>query len=132
MMRIKLFTMLVSAALVAAASAQEQADVPYDGNWSATVLAADGARQGSRLVIKNFAGTWYGPVGHAGNAKGSCKSRKFPVTVQESNGSKLAFTVWGATIEPGCKDLTIELKPTTENVLDGTVESVGTIKLVRR
>lgn len=128
-MRIQLFILLIGATCATHASAQAQADVSYDGHWSATILAADGKRQVSRLELRNFGGTWYGPTTQA---KASCKSRKAPVTVQESNATALAFTVWGKTAGPGCEDLTVELKPVADNVLEGTVESVGSIKLVRR
>jgi hypothetical protein len=61
-----------------------------------------------------------------------CNGRKFPITVQESSVSELSFTVWGTSAGPGCRDLTIELKPVADKVLEGTVESLGTIRLVRR
>ncbi len=131
-MRTKLFIMLAGAAFAHGASAQAQADVTWDGKWSATVVTDGGARRVSRLVIKEFAGTWYGKVGAAANAGKPCSGTKFPVTVQTSNDTNLDFTVWGSAVGPGCRDLTIELKSTGKDVFEGTVEPAGTIKLVRR
>jgi hypothetical protein len=131
-MRIKLFIMLASTAFAHGAAAQAQADVAYDGKWSATIVTDGGPRRVSQLVIREFSGTWYGKVGTIANAKKPCSGMKFPVTVQASNDTNLDFTVWGSAVGRECRDLTIELKLTGKNMFEGTVEPAGTIKLVRR
>jgi len=127
-MLVKSLLIAASAAFATAAHAQAEPDVSYAGNWSANIATADGKRLTARLVMKQFEGTWYGST-TAGKA--ACKARKVPVTVQETNATRLAFTVWGRTTGPQCDDLTVELKPVAPGVFEGTVESVGTIKLTR-
>lgn len=131
-MRIKLFIMLAGAAFATGASAQAQADVTWNGKWSATIVTDGGTRRVSRLVIGEFSGTWYGKVGTTANARKPCSSTKFPITVQTSNETNLDFTVWGSAVGPGCRDLTIELTSTGKDVFEGTVAPAGTVKLVRR
>ena len=131
-MPIKIFIMLAVAGLANDVWAQAQADVTYDGKWSATIVADDGTRRASQLVIKEFSGTWYGNVGATPNAKTPCRATKFPVTVQTSNDTNFDFTVWGSAVRSGCRDLTIELKPTGNSVFEGSVDHAGAIKLVRR
>lgn len=131
-MRIKLFALLAGAAFATTASAQAEPDLTYDGTWSATISPAAGPPQASRLVLRQFSGTWFGAVGTARGATGVCKGRQFPVTVQQSNASGLAFTVWGDSVAPACANLIVELKPVAEKRFEGTVEPGGTLRLVRR
>jgi hypothetical protein len=132
-MRIQLLVTLVSTVVACTtASAQAEPDVPRDGRWAATITAPDGKRQVARLDLRQFSGTWHGTLPAATNAKSACKARRFPVTVQQSNGSGLAFTVWGDQVAAACANLTIELTPTTETQFEGTAEPGGAIKLVRR
>ena len=128
-MLIKPLFALLSTTFAAGVLAQAEPDRSYAGDWSATIVTADGKRMASRLVLKQFDGAWYGPTTPA---KAACNGKKAPVTVQETNDSRLAFTVWGKTTGPQCEDLTVELKPSADGVFEGTVVSVGTIKLVRR
>lgn len=124
-------SLLIAAAVACAGTAHAQAepDLSYAGNWSATIVTTDGKQLASRLVLKQFEGTWYGPTTLA---KAACNAKRAPVTVQETNATRLAFTVWGKTTGAPCSDLTIELKPAAAGSFEGTVESVGTIKLTRR
>jgi hypothetical protein len=128
-MLVKPLLFVLAAAYAQGALAQAEPDRSYAGNWSATIVTTDGKRLVSRLVLKQFDGTWHGPTTLA---KAACNGKKAPVTVQETNALRLAFTVWGKTTGPQCNDLTIEMKPVAENVFEGTVESVGTIRLTRR
>ena len=132
LMRLKPLVMLAGALFATTAWAQAEPDVPRDGNWVATITAPDGKRQIARLALRQFGGTWHGAVATAAGAKGACKARKFPVTVQQSNASGLAFTVWGDQVAAACANLTIELTPRSETRFDGSVEPGGTLSLVRR
>ncbi len=127
-----LFALYAGAGFATTASAQAEPDQFYDGTWSATIAPAAGKPRVARLVLRQFNGTWYGTVGAAAGAKAACKGVKFPVTVQQSNASGLAFTVWGDAVAPACANLSAELKPISATRFEGTVESVGTISLVRR
>ncbi len=132
-MRITLFALLAGAAFFTPpAAAQAEPDVHFDGTWTATIAAPAARPQVSRLVLRQFSGTWLGPVGTAAGAKGACAGRKFPVTVQQSNASGLVFTVWGDAVAPTCANLNVELKPVSDRRFEGTVEAVGAITLVRR
>ena len=131
-MRKILLTLLAGFAVLPAAFAQAEPDVPHNGNWTASIRAGDGAKLDSRVVITEFSGTWYGSTGKGTGAKGACKHQKFPITVQHSTQTDLAFTVWGSAVAPTCPDLTITLKTDDQNLFEGTVESVGKIKLTRR
>ncbi|CAN5364277.1 hypothetical protein BH11PSE9_BH11PSE9_29460 [soil metagenome] len=130
-MRFEPFVLLACAAFSQGAAAQAQADIVYNGKWMATIVSEGGKRQVSQLQIREFTGTWLGKVGTADNAKKPCNGSKFPVTVQTSNESRFEFTVWGSMVSSACKDLTIELEPTGKDVFEGTVASVGTIRLAR-
>ena len=129
-MRNTLLGLLAGLTLAPNAFAQAEPDVAHNGNWTATVRAETGARLDARVVITEFSGFWYGPVGQG--TKGACKQRKFPITVQNSTQADLAFTVWGSAVAHGCPDLTITAKAADQNAFEGTVESVGTIQLKRR
>lgn len=131
-MRTKLFITLASAAFAHGVSAQAQADVTWNGKWSATIVTDGSTRRVSNLVIKEFSGTWYGKVGATADAGIPCHSTKFPITVQTSNDTNLDFTVWGSAVGRECRDLTIELKSTGKDVFEGTVGPAGTVRLVRR
>lgn len=125
----KLFLAAAAAVFSTTVFAQAEPDLSYAGNWSATIVTADGKQLVSRLVLKQFDGSWQGPTTVG---KAACNTKRAPITVQETNASRLAFTVWGKTTGPQCSDLTIELKPAAGDVFEGTVEAVGTIKLTRR
>jgi hypothetical protein len=129
-MRNTLLGLLAGMAIAPNAIAQADPDVAHNGSWAATVRADAGGRLDSRVVITEFSGFWHGPVGHG--AKGACRQRKFPITVQNSTQSELAFTVWGSAVAPNCPDLTITTRAADQNAFEGTVESVGTIRLTRR
>ena len=133
--------LLIGALSATGASAQAEPDVPHDGLWSATITAADGKRQVARLELRQFSGSWQGSVPTAAGAKGVCKGRKFPVTVQQSNASGLAFTVWGDQVAPACANLTVELTPVPtanrpsrpdDQQFEGKIEPGGRLRLVRR
>lgn len=130
-MRIRLIALLAGAAFAQGAAAQAQPDIMYNGKWSATIVAEGGKRQVSQLLLSGFGGTWLGKVGAADSAKKPCTATKFPVTVQTSNDTNLDFTIWGSSVSPACKDLTIEMKPTGTDVFEGTVAGVGAIRVGR-
>ena len=52
--------------------------------------------------------------------------------MQASTAETLDFTVWGAQVSPKCVDLTIELKSVGDDMFEGTVEAIGTIRVTRR
>jgi len=52
--------------------------------------------------------------------------------VQASTAAAFDFTVWGSQLSPKCADLTIELKSVGDDVFEGTVEAIGTIRVTRR
>ncbi|MES2993332.1 MAG: hypothetical protein V4844_18055 [Pseudomonadota bacterium] len=134
-MRLHLFVTLAGALFATTAFAQAEPDVMRDGAWTATVTSADGRRQVARLELRQFTGTWHGPVAKVAGAKGGCTARRFPVTVQQSNASGLAFTVFGDQVSPACANLTVETTPVREapdRRFEGTVDPGGRITLVRR
>ncbi len=130
-MRTQLIALLAGTAFAQGAAAQAQPDILYNGKWSATIVAEGGKRQVSQLLLSGFSGTWLGKVDAVDNAKKPCTATKFPITVQTSNDTNLDFTVWGSTVSPACKDLTIEMKPTGNDVFEGTVGGVGAIRVAR-
>jgi hypothetical protein len=115
-----------------AAAGQAEPDVPHDGNWLATIQTADGSRQSAKFVIRQFAGDWIGAGGRNPVTHSACASKKLPITVQASTAGTLDFTVWGVQVSPKCADLTIELKSVGKDVFEGTVQSVGTIRVTKR
>lgn len=126
--------LLAVAASVFATSAAGQAEpeVTQDGSWLATIQAADGSRQSARFVIREFSGDWIGAGGRSPATAGACAGKKLPITVQASTPGALDFTVWGSQISPECANLTIEGKAVGKDVFEGTVESIGTIRVTRR
>jgi hypothetical protein len=125
--------MAVAASVFAtAAMGQAEPDVTHDGNWLATIQAADGSRQSARFVIRQFSGDWIGASGRNAATGGACAGKKLPITLQTSTAGALDFTVWGAHVSPKCANLTIEAKSVGKDVFEGTVESVGTIRVTRR
>jgi hypothetical protein len=115
-----------------AAAGQAEPDVPHDGNWLATIQTADGGRQSAKFVIRQFSGDWVGAGGRNPVTHSACAGKKLPITVQVSTAAALDFTVWGAQVSPKCADLTIEAKSVGKDVFEGTVKSVGTIRITRR
>jgi hypothetical protein len=115
-----------------AAAGQAEPDVPHDGNWSATIQTADGGRQSAKFAIRQFSGDWIGAGGRNPVTHSACAGKKLPITVQASTDAALEFTVWAAQISPKCADLTIVLKSVGKDVFEGTVHSVGTIRVTRR
>ena len=115
-----------------AAVAQAEPDVLHDGNWSASIQVADGSRQPARFVIRDFAGEWIGAGGKNPATGSACAGKKLPITVQASTNAALDFTVWATRLSPKCANLTIETKSVGKDVFEGTVESVGTIRITRR
>ncbi|MDO9353519.1 MAG: hypothetical protein Q7T55_07480, partial [Solirubrobacteraceae bacterium] len=93
-----LFALLACLAGTNAAVAQAQADLYYNGKWQATIVADDGKRQVSPLVITQFSGVWQGKVGSTGVGKKPCTATRFPITVQTSNDTNFDFTVWGSAV----------------------------------
>ena len=131
---IKIRNLLAAAASVFAAAAAAQA-VPqtgHDGKWLATILTADGSRQSARFVLQDFDGQWIGAAGRKAATGSACAGKKLPITVQESTATALDFTVWATQLSPKCANLTIETKPVGKGVFEGTVASVGTIRMTRR
>ena len=127
-----LLAVVASVFATAAAGQQAEPDVPYDGNWLATIQTADGGRQSARFVLKQFGGDWTGAGGRNPATGSGCAGKKLPITVQVSTAAALDFTVWGAQASAKCPDLTIEAKAVGKDVFEGTVKSVGTIRITRR
>ena len=123
---------VVASVFASAAAAQAEPDVIHDGNWSATIQTADGSRQSARLVIREFAGDWIGSGGKNPATGSACAGKKLPITVQASTAGALDFTVWGSQVSPKCANLTIETQSVGNDRFEGTVESVGTIRITRR
>jgi hypothetical protein len=122
----------VASVFATAAAGQAEPDVPHDGKWSATIQTADGARQSARFVLRQFSGDWIGAGGRNPATHSACAGKKLPITVQASTAAALDFTVWGSQVSAKCADLTVEAKSIGEDVFEGTVESVGTIRITRR
>jgi hypothetical protein len=115
-----------------AAAAQAVANVDHDGKWLATIETADGGRQSARFVLQDFGGEWIGAAGRKAATGSACAGKRLPITVQESTSTALEFTVWAKQLSPKCANLTIETKPAGKDAFEGTVKSVGTIRMTRR
>jgi len=115
-----------------AAAAQAVSSMTHDGKWLATIQTADGGRQSARFVLQDFGGEWIGAAGRKAATGTACAGKSLPITVQESTAEALDFTVWATQLSPKCANLTIETKPAGKDVFEGTVESVGTIRMTRR
>jgi hypothetical protein len=131
-MRLRHLLAVAASVFATAAAGQAEPDVPHDGNWSATIQAADGSRQSARFVIRQFSGDWIGAGGRKPATGSACAGKKLPITVQASTASALEFTVWGSQLSPKCANLTIAVKTVGKDAFEGTVESVGTIRVTRR
>ena len=127
-----LLAVAASVFATAAAGSRPSPTCPHDGNWAATIQTADGSRQSARFVIRQFSGDWIGAGGRNPVTHSACAGKKLPITVQASTAAALDFTVWGAQVSPKCPDLTIEAKSVGKDVFEGTVKSVGTIRITRR
>jgi hypothetical protein len=115
-----------------AAAAQAVSSMTHDGKWLATIQTADGSRQSARFVLQDFGGEWIGAAGRKAATGTACAGKRLPITVQESTADALEFTVWATQLSPKCANLTIETKPAGKDAFEGTVESVGTIRMTRR
>ncbi len=115
-----------------AAAGQAEPDVTHDGKWLATIQTSDSGRQTARFVIQQFGGDWIGAAGRASATGSACAGKKLPITVQATTADALAFTVWGAQVSATCANLTIELKSVGTDVFEGTVASVGTVRVTKR
>jgi hypothetical protein len=115
-----------------AAAAQAVSSMTHDGKWLATIQTADGGRQSARFVLQDFGGEWIGAAGRKAATGTACAGKRLPITVQESTAEALDFTVWATQLSPKCANLTIETKPGGKDAFEGTVESVGTIRMTRR
>jgi hypothetical protein len=118
--------------VTAAAGQSTEPEVPHDGNWLAAIQTGDGSRQSARLALRDYGGYWVGAGGRRPATGVACAGKKLPITVQESTATALAFTVWGSQLSTKCANLTIEVKSAGKDVFEGTVESVGTIRMTRR
>lgn len=121
-----------AAAVATGAAAQAEPDVTHDGRWVASIRPADGSRQTARLVLREFGGEWTGAGGARAVTGDACAGRKLPITVQATTAGALAFTVWGAQISRRCANLTVETRAVGNDVFEGEIESVGTIRLTRK
>jgi hypothetical protein len=125
-MQKKFLSSLVCALYSTLVPAQAQAidsDV-NDGKWAARLHTKDGQSQYARVIIENFAGTWYVLTGKDAK-RSSCNGRKFPITVQASTDAGMAFTVWGSAVSPACPDVSVEVAPVDAKTLEGTTVSAG-------
>jgi hypothetical protein len=123
---------VVASVFATAAAAQAEPDVLHDGTWSATIRSSDGGQQSARFVLRQFGGDWIGAGGRKPATGSACAGKKLPITVQASTAGALEFTVWGSQISPKCANLTIETRSVGADIFEGTVESVGTIRVTRR
>jgi hypothetical protein len=131
-MKPRLLLAVAASVFATAAAGQAEPDVTHDGNWSATIQSADGSRQSARFVLRQFSGDWIGAGGRNPATGSACAGKKLPITVQASTAGALDFTVWGSQISAKCANLTIEAKSVAKDVFEGTVESVGTIRMTKR
>ncbi len=126
----------VNAAFCSAATAQELDTPRYDGKWTLRLLEEGaGKRLAANVDIAEFAGTWMDIGGLTMTKSKACLGKRFPITVQASLSTQLAFTAWGSAVAPACPDLTVELRPLDAKTLEGTVRAQGrerTVRLARR
>ncbi|MEO7244303.1 MAG: hypothetical protein ABIX12_04055 [Rubrivivax sp.] len=129
-----LWTCAVAAALALPGAATAQAETTnadYDGRWSATVRDASVPTRTARVEIEGYDARWHDRTPHTA-ANRACAGKMFPVTVQSRSNREIAFTVWGSSVAPACPDFPVVLSPVRPNVLEGRIESGGTVSLKRR
>ena len=123
---------IVASVFATAAAAQAVSSMTHDGKWLATIQTADGGRQSARFVLQDFGGEWIGAAGRKAATGAACAGKRLPITVQESTAEALEFTVWATQLSPKCANLTIETKPAGKDAFEGTIDSIGTIRITRR
>jgi len=123
---------IVASVFATAAAAQAVSSMTHDGKWLATIQTADGGGQSARFVLQDFGGEWIGAAGRKAATGAACAGKRLPITVQESTAEALEFTVWATQLSPKCANLTIETKPAGKDAFEGTIDSIGTIRITRR
>lgn len=104
----------------------------YDGKWNVIIQPSAGKPRTAKLVLTSYSGTWYNGTTTERTKAKVCNGMKFPITVDDNDDAKLEFTAWGSSVSPECPDITVVVRPVNPNVLEGTVATGESIKLLRQ
>jgi len=131
-MRKILFSSLLFGLCATAALARGSDPQQYDGKWKVIIQPSAGKPRIAKLLLANFAGTWYnGTTTNRTEAK-VCDGKEFPVTVAHNEDTELEFTAFGSSVSPECPDITVEVRPVSSNLLEGTLSTGESVKLLRQ
>jgi hypothetical protein len=126
------FICLVCTLLVPPAAAMREPDSDaYDGNWKVSIQGAGKSPKRAKLELTKFAGTWHDLDRQIRATAKDCTGTKFAVTVQTSVAASMEFTIWGSSVSVACPDISASVKPTSDKLLEGTLETGETIRLTR-
>jgi hypothetical protein len=134
-MRRTIAVLVASLVLAAVAHAQEPVDEAdegplHEGSWDVRMDDGKGGRWTGRFELQRYDGRW--TVAPAKGRDPRCDGKPTPVTIQVSNGRKLDMSVWGSSVAPPCKDLTIPLRVQPDGSLKATLADGRTVVLTRR
>jgi hypothetical protein len=131
-MRKILFSSLLFGLCATAVFARGSDPNQYDGKWKVIIQPSAGKPRIAKLLLANFSGTWYNGTTTDRTEPKVCSGKEFPVTVAHSEDTELEFTAFGSSASPECPDITLELRPVNSNLLEGTMSTGESVKLLRQ
>ena len=131
-MRRILFSSLLFGLCATAAFARGSDPNQYDGEWKVIIQPSAGKPRIAKLLLTSFSGTWYNGTTTDRTEAKVCKGKEFPVTVAHNEDTELEFTAFGSSVSPKCPDITVEVRPVNSNLLEGTLSTGESVKLLRQ
>ena len=104
----------------------------YNGKWKIIIQPSAGKPRIAKLLLANFSGTWYHGTTTVRTEAKVCNGKEFPVTVAHNEDTELEFTAFGSSVSPKCPDITVEVRPVNSNLLEGTLSTGESVKLLRQ
>ena len=131
-MRQILFSALLFGLCATAAFAQpEFSQETYNGTWKVSIQPGAGKPRVAKLVLMDYAGTWYNVTTTDRTKAKICNGKKFPITVHDSSSTELEFTAWGSSVSPQCPDISVTVRPISATVLEGTLATGESVRALR-